>query len=145
MTRYVCTFIFNADNDEVLLVRKTHPQWQAGLRNGIGGHINANESPTAAAVREIREECGLRIGEGKLKRFCSLSGRGYQVEFFAARLHWRRFEKARTTTDEVIEVQRPDNLSRCIPNLRWLIPMALFSLSPCERVASNYYNIVEVS
>lgn len=56
MTRYVVGFLF-AD-DEVLLIKKNHPSWQFGKLNGLGGHIEENESPLDAMIREFEEESG---------------------------------------------------------------------------------------
>jgi len=54
---YTCGFLFW--RDEVLLVRKTRPDWQAGLLNGIGGKMERGEEPLPSMVREFREETGL--------------------------------------------------------------------------------------
>ncbi len=54
------TLIFLYRGDEVLLLRgaATKRLW-AGKYNGIGGHIEAGESPLESARRELREETGL--------------------------------------------------------------------------------------
>lgn len=57
--RYVLGFVFNHDLSSVLLLRKGHPDWQAGKLNGIGGQVEGLESICQAMVREAREEIGL--------------------------------------------------------------------------------------
>ena len=59
MDRYVVGFAFTLDSEKVLLILKTHPPWQAGKWNGIGGHIEPGETPVQAMIRESQEEAGL--------------------------------------------------------------------------------------
>jgi len=47
------------DGDNCLVIRKDKPQWQHGLLNVPGGHIEPGEFPTQAASRELFEETGL--------------------------------------------------------------------------------------
>jgi hypothetical protein len=54
--RYVLGFVFSEDSSRVLLVWKNRPAWQAGKLNGIGGKIEAGETPLQAMQREFREE-----------------------------------------------------------------------------------------
>jgi 8-oxo-dGTP diphosphatase len=48
--------MFNLDYDRILLMHKCKPDWQAGKLNGIGGKIEAGESPIDAMRRECYEE-----------------------------------------------------------------------------------------
>lgn len=120
--RYVVGLMFNPTEDAVLLIRKTHPAWQLGKLNGVGGRIEADEVPIQAMRREFLEETG--IDHEKWRLFCLLGdARKWQVYFFAA---LGRIAKAKPLTDEQPEIiptaTLPDDV---IPNLRWLIPMAL--------------------
>lgn len=71
--RFVCGFMFNSRTEQVLLIEKKRPKWQAGLLNGVGGKLEpatesnpntaglthfdrAFENPVEAMVREFREE-----------------------------------------------------------------------------------------
>lgn len=77
---YVCGFMMSYDLMQFLLIRKTHPEWQKGKLNGIGGkiekkhHVISNpdnpdpdagywlmETPFEAMVREFHEETGITI------------------------------------------------------------------------------------
>lgn len=66
---YVCGFMCSYDLNRFLLIRKTHPEWQKGKLNGIGGKIEKKEqlvgdvwlteSPFEAMIREFHEETGI--------------------------------------------------------------------------------------
>lgn len=119
---YVVGFAFAFDRGAVVLVRKARPAWQSGLYNGVGGHIDAGETPGAAMARECREESGLIIGDWQ--EFCQLSGPGARVHFF--RTFTDRVNGAKTMTDEPVMLASPNSLPpQVLPCLRWLIPLAL--------------------
>ena len=61
MTDYVVGFLFSEDRRRVALIRKTRPEWQAGLLNGIGGKVEQGEFPRQAMRREFLEEAGCDI------------------------------------------------------------------------------------
>lgn len=69
---YVCGFMCSWDVQNFLLIRKTHPEWQKGKLNGIGGKIEKRipgydieygvpieETPFEAMIREFHEETGI--------------------------------------------------------------------------------------
>ena len=54
------TLIFLTRGDQILMLhRRKSPN--RGLWNGIGGHIEAGETPLACALRETREETGFSV------------------------------------------------------------------------------------
>ncbi len=120
--RYVVGFMFSPSGECVLLIRKTHPAWQAGKLNGVGGRIEMGESALDAMRREFAEETG--IYHLPWAQFCVLGdARSWSIHFFSATGDiW----SGQSTTDEKIEVVGLRELPNdTIPNLRWLIPMAL--------------------
>lgn len=123
ITEYSAGFLFSHAKDRVLLIRKNRPAWQAGKFNAVGGHVEAFETPHDCMVRECKEETGLDVPEWK--QFVTLRVPGKAViHFFAAT--GTVFE-ARKTTDEALYLAHIAEMNslQTIPNLRWLIPMAL--------------------
>lgn len=55
----VLVLIYTRDGD-VLLMERRHPQ---GFWQSVTGSLNKGEQPAEAAVREVREETGLDVGE----------------------------------------------------------------------------------
>ena len=130
MKRYVCSFLFSTDRRRVLLIRKNRPAWQAGKLNGVGGKIEAGETPHEAARREFREETGLDLPEAAFEHVLTLggpddfgSGVAWEGSFFRA---FGAVEEARALTDEALENHAAAALpADIIPNLRWIIPLLL--------------------
>jgi 8-oxo-dGTP diphosphatase len=134
---YVVGFMFDHIGEAVLLIRKNRPTWQAGKLNGIGGRIEAGETPDQAMCREFFEETG--IEHQAWRRFCTLrDDRGWLVHFFYA---VGDVLKAKSLTDEKLACCALALLhkSEALPNLQWLIPMALSMKH--ERI--NHFEIQE--
>lgn len=121
--KYVCGFAFSQDERSVLLIEKIKPAWQAGLHNGIGGKIEPDETPIDAMVREMREETGLVTTADSWDHFCLLRGQDWEVHFY--RMFSDEIFLARTIETEEVMTYRVDDLPATIPNLSFLIPMAL--------------------
>lgn len=126
LKRYVAGFLFD-DRGYVALINKRRPEWQRGKLNGIGGHIEKDESSENAMVREFKEETGLAVFHWK--HFATVGGSSYSVEWFMTRLSWQTELGYRrdiaSITDEAVGWYLVDKLpSNIIPNLKWLIPLA---------------------
>lgn len=127
---YVAGFLFDDNGGRVVLIEKQKPSWQKGLYNGIGGKIEANELPDEAMRREFEEETGVDV-EG-WTRFARLKGESdveWRVHFFYT-LNTNALldvKDGRQPTEERPFVFWIDELRTVpkIPNLAWLIPMAL--------------------
>lgn len=130
MTSYSMGFCFDDVREHVLLMKKTKPEWQAGFLNAPGGTIEANESPLECMTREFEEETGIYMDETLWCNFLRLMGDDFNL--------WVFYTYRATMSDKVpfecdegttclVNVQ--DVLSggeRTIPNLPWMIGMALF-------------------
>lgn len=120
---YVVGFYFDNFYENVALIRKKRPEWQKGKLNGIGGkvEIDNNESFEDAMHREFKEETGADVYDWD--RFCHLRGDWGEVQFFVSN---GNLHELASVTDEPIEIYSVTNLpENVIPNLRWLIPMAM--------------------
>jgi len=120
MTEYVAGFMFSEDRKKVALIEKKRPQWQKGLKNGIGGHVEENEMPYDAMIREFEEETG--VGHYDWNHFCTLKGPWGQVHFYKTTGVLGRLK---TMTDETVCICNAWRVKGVVPNLNWLIPMAL--------------------
>jgi len=121
MIPYVVGFAFD-NGDNVALIRKVRPDWQRGRLNGIGGHIEEYELSHAAMVREFEEETGVTIPEWDM--FARLRGEDWSVDFYRA--FGVDLIALKTTTDEEVLVCSVNPLPvEVLPNLQWLIPLAL--------------------
>lgn len=119
---YVVGFMFDSTERSVLLIRKNRPAWQDGKLNGIGGRIEHGESSEQAMHRECLEEVGLDVKSWK--QFCVISDeRGWHIYFFYAYGPIRQGKAMTDERPEVVDVRAIP--SDVIPNLKWLVPMAL--------------------
>lgn len=104
--------------------------WQAGLLNGVGGKVEPGESFGDAALREFREETGVNLENQKVYPFLKMVDEDMELVAFTTNIDSRElFESAKSTTDEQVVVVR--DAERMIfpqprvPNLKWIIPLAI--------------------
>jgi len=137
-TKYVAGFLFRAEDREVALICKTKPDWQRGKLNGIGGKVEGREGVGNAMVREFQEETGHL--EHRWTKFCTLQVPHASVSFFKCSFGDGAILRS-TTEEEVywftVESLLSNPFARILPNLRWLIPMALCSSDPVALVHSE--------
>lgn len=139
MTRYVCGFYFDHKLEQVVLIWKNKPAWQKGKLNGVGGKIEQDETPEEAMRREFLEETG--IDHLEWVPTVVITGSDWKVHFFHAVGKVNEFEYASTQEEEEvakIEVDRLHDFDY-IPNLEWLIPLALHKIEyPDEKLSFKY-------
>jgi 8-oxo-dGTP pyrophosphatase MutT (NUDIX family) len=128
VTKYVAGFLFSSDRSKVALIHKTHgPGCVVGKWNAIGGKNKPgepglpDESGSAAMFREFEEEGGVAVG---WTLFLRLLGSDWIVEFYHA-FDTMKLEAVRTIESEEVRIFPVDQLPTVVPNLRWIIPMAL--------------------
>lgn len=98
-TKYVVGFAFSRDLSQVALVKKIRPNWQKGLLNGIGGHIDGKETALEAMTREFEEEAGVNLLSWA--RYAKIQGDAFEVQFFCTRTDLSKLE---TKTDEKVVI-----------------------------------------
>ena len=118
--RWVVGFLFNSKN-ELALVKKTHPAWQAGKLNGVGGKVEEGESIIQAMRREFNEEAGVELEAWR--EFAILKIDYGDVHFLVAHGDY----ELESLTEELVGWYSLDVLKTLphIRNLDWLIPLAL--------------------
>jgi len=140
MSRYSCGFLFDSSFELVVLVKKNRPLWQAGFWNGVGGHIENNETPYNAVVREFNEEAGLSITNWN--QFCVLRGLNYEVNFYYSTMDADKIVNIKTLTDEEIGVwsilATNSPYFKLIDDAKWLIPMAIMH---AKTMKTDVFNI----
>lgn len=117
--------LFGKLDEWVLLIRKTHPEWQAGKLNLIGGHVEQGEAIGTANHREFREETGLSTDIAAWQRAVEVYGPGWRMFVYRSstqRLHAPQAQGdfAGETVDWHYIKTLGDDL---IPNVRWLLEM----------------------
>lgn len=90
------------------------------MLNAVGGKIEPGETPEEAIQREFREETGMDVV--RWKKFLVHESDNHVLHCFTATVDvW----KAASVTDEQVTVIKVGDYDGCIPNLRWMVPMAL--------------------
>jgi len=107
MKEYVVGIVLD-EFDYVLLIRKNRPEWQAGGLNGVGGHIEGEETPYEAMVRECTEECGLVLYNWQLLGTVTDST-NYIVYYFISETS--NIIDSKSMTDEKVEIYHLDCLN----------------------------------
>ena len=90
----------------------------------MGGHIEKDETSDFAMWREFKEETFHCVEMYDFKNYAILNGSGWRVYFFHALTE--KLVILSNSNDEKIVIAEVNNLPKSvIPNLNWLIPMAL--------------------
>ena len=64
-------YVTNKKTDSTLMIHRVKKEndYHEGKWNGLGGKFEQGESPEECAIREIEEECGLKVKSVKMKGF----------------------------------------------------------------------------
>lgn len=123
MTRYVLGFAFDDAGDNVVLIKKTKPAWQAGKFNGVGGKIEPSETPRAAMTREFWEEAGVMTLPRNWTYFGTMDSPDWDCCLFYA-FNDSIVRNSSTKTEEEICTFSVQSLPETISNVPWLIAAA---------------------
>lgn len=120
---YVLGFLFDLTGTQVVLINKTHPEWQKGLLNGVGGEANFKELPLIAMRREFIEETGLDIVNWN--QFFYLTTQEFDLYFYKA--FSTNYSEVKSVTEEKVIIYNAASIHNIhvVPDLKWLIPLAL--------------------
>jgi 8-oxo-dGTP diphosphatase len=126
-TAYVLGFMIGIDKVHVVCIQKQKgPECIIGKFNGVGGKIEGDETIESAMSREYMEETGVFTDPNEWRCFARLYG--YKAEVFCCVAFGSNIWGARTMEAEPISVRGIDTLlakEDCVPNLKWMIPLAL--------------------
>lgn len=136
ITHYVLGFMFSECKRNVVLIEKNRPEWQAGLLNGVGGHVeDFDESSHAALVREFEEETG--VLQPTWTHYAHLGS----PDKFSMDVYYStgNTDRVQTMTDERITTKLLTRLPYCkiVSNLYWLIPLALDCMDSPKAINTN--------
>lgn len=122
---FVLGFVFNSDCTKVLLVLKKRPLWMKGRINGIGGHIEDDESPIQAMHREYKEETDMAQVWKHAVTFTCDSGTVYVFKAISTCFHipFTQIEDETLIEEGITHL----HLIPVMTNLKYLIPLCLSS------------------
>jgi 8-oxo-dGTP diphosphatase len=125
-TKYVLGFMFRSPATSVVLIRKNKPEWQKGLLNGVGGHVEEGETSLQAMVREFEEETGVDTKDCDWRHYATMQGKDWNCDCFRA-FDFDAWDRAKTVTDERVGKYSPIGVEimSCVSNIPWLIALAL--------------------
>lgn len=63
---YVAVYLILEKDGKILLLRRCNTGYRDGYYSLIAGHIDGNEHPTQAMVREAKEEADITVDSGQL-------------------------------------------------------------------------------
>jgi 8-oxo-dGTP diphosphatase len=125
MINYCVGFCFDENRQVVVLIQKNKPQWQAGQLNGVGGKIEAGEEQVEAMRREFKEETGVDIPVWEHYALLMFP----EANLYVYRAFNNLIFESETQEEEEVSWYHVNDLIhgeyKVIPNLRWLIPLAL--------------------
>lgn len=127
---FVLGFLYSTMFSDVVLIKKTHPDWQAGKWNGIGGQVNEGEAVEEAMSRECFEEVDLAIAPASWHLFANLYAYGDRIFCFWAETSARDLI---SKTDELASFHPVDSVTdrlslesvHLVEGVRWLVSMSL--------------------
>jgi 8-oxo-dGTP pyrophosphatase MutT (NUDIX family) len=134
---YVVGFMFCLDH--VLLVKKTRPDWQAGLWNGVGGSCNPSvgnapsEHPHVAMPREFKEETGIETAHESWINFATEVGPDYllycyKTDAIPEKSYLPKVPAVNDVGEQLawwpLDILAAPGVARAVGNLRWMIPFA---------------------
>jgi len=126
MVDYSLGFIFDKDLKNVMLVEKQRPKWQKLKLNGLGGHVELNETFVQCMARELQEEAAVALNESEFRCYAIMKGEDWTIGVFWAILDPMYFL---TLTDEKVGVYSVDEVLdgtlNAVDNLPFLISKAL--------------------
>lgn len=124
--------VYIMNGGKLLLSRRTNTGWMDGHLCAPGGHVEPGESPTDAALRELKEELGLNLKKSNLEFLCVAArntkpNQYVAYEFLVNGKGLKIVNKEPNKCSELVWVD-PKNLpADVIPHFRSIIEQSLVS------------------
>lgn len=126
MKQYTIGALFTPDFENVLLIKKTKPEWQKGKLNFPGGSIEENETAHECIAREFKEETDLDIPIPNWNHIGQILAENYSVQYLTSIYYPELNGQVKDVTDEKLQWVKVNDLpNNIISNLHWLIPFAI--------------------
>ncbi len=86
----VAVHLFFLRDDRVLLLRRFNTGWEDGSYSVPAGHVDGGETVTQAAIREAREEIGVRLEPRNVEvvHVMHRKSEDERIDFFLLARHW---------------------------------------------------------
>lgn len=125
MTKYSLGFMFSENKEDVLLIKKAHPENQAGRWNGLGGRLEQGESYFDSMVREFQEEAHIETHREDWTTLGLMQGANFSVRIFYT--FSNDLYRARSTTVEAVKITPVSDLHKMplVKGVAWMVPLAL--------------------
>lgn len=129
------TLCFLKHKNNILLLYRVNPP-NKGLWNGVGGHIEAGETPLRACLREVHEETGIRLRSAEYKGI--LTWQGFEIDDGGLALFTADVDSsiALTPCDEGKLAWKPRKFlyasTEVVPNLRFCAPHFMYTTNPFD-------------
>lgn len=139
---YVVGFAFDPARRSVILIRKSRPERQRGLLNGVGGKVEPGEHPASAMRREFEEETGVATLADEWAEVAAMEGRpgDPKVHVFTCALDQGRFDGASSVTDEEVVTRTVSDLglprTETVGHVPWLVPLCCDVLDIRSRIVT---------
>ena len=138
--QYVLGFMTD-DSDNVLLIKKTKPEWQNGFLNGIGGKIELvnvsmfenYEWPEDAMVREFKEETGIETTKKQWRLVTTAESSNFYMYVYHTHVPDIFELNPRTTTEEEVSIVTIHRVG-----LEKVLPSARSFLYMCRATANTF-------
>ncbi len=85
-------FLILRKDNKVFMMQRNNTGYEDGHYDFISGHVEDNENPTTAVIREAHEEAGIKVSEKDLKIVHVMTRQGTdheRVDFFFETTKWK--------------------------------------------------------
>lgn len=148
MNHYVLGIAFSQNLLGTVLIRKSKPSWQVGHYNGVGGRIEAGETPASAMVREFEEETSVVTQLDDWHLFTTMQSvknsshadkEPWIVYCYTTKLTPSQIDSVKTTTEEPVLVTSHFSQLKMVRSMNFLVPLARESFTEPKDVDIFYY------